>query len=131
MFNVGGGEILVILLVALIVLGPQRLPEAARTVGKVMGDLRKVSSGFQNEMRSAMNEISDTTTTTARRNVLQKDAPGAAGGVDDAIASVSGDAPPGANGKRQPSPSSGRPRRTRPLQAGDVPPKPGAPRRGS
>jgi sec-independent protein translocase protein TatB len=130
MFNVGGGELLVILLVALIVLGPQRLPEAARTIGKVMGDLRKVSSGFQNEMRSAMNEISDTTTTTARRNVLQKDAPEAAGGVDDAIASVSGDAPPGANGKGQPSPSGHRPRRTRPLQAGDVPPDPGAPRPG-
>jgi Tat protein translocase TatB subunit len=131
MFNVGGGELLVILLVALIVLGPQRLPEAARTIGKVMGDLRKVSSGFQNEMRSAMNEISDTTTTTARRNVLQKDAPAAAGGVDDAIASVSGEAPPSANGKGESSPSGRRPRRTRPLQAGDVPPDPGAPRPGS
>jgi Tat protein translocase TatB subunit len=131
MFNVGGGELLVILLVALIVLGPQRLPEAARTIGKVMGDLRKVSSGFQNEMRSAMNEISDTTTTTARRNVLQKDAPDAAGGVDDAIASVSGEAPPSTNGTGQSSPAARRPRRTRPLQAGDVPPDAGAPRPGS
>jgi Tat protein translocase TatB subunit len=130
MFNVGGGELLVILLVALIVLGPQRLPEAARTIGKVMGDLRKVSSGFQNEMRSAMNEVSDTTTTTARRNVLQKDAPGAAGEVNDAITSVSGEARPSTNGRRRPS-SAGRPRRTRPLQAGDVPPDAGPSRSGS
>jgi Tat protein translocase TatB subunit len=54
MFNIGGGEFLVILLVALIVLGPNRLPEAARQAGKVMGELRKISSGFQNELRTAI-----------------------------------------------------------------------------
>ena len=35
-FNLGGPEVLVILLLALIVLGPQRLPDAARQVGRVM-----------------------------------------------------------------------------------------------
>ena len=56
MFNVGGPEVLVILLLALIVLGPQRLPEAARQVGKFMGELRRMSSGFQQELRSAMDD---------------------------------------------------------------------------
>ena len=54
MFNIGGGELLVIMLIALIVLGPQRLPDAARQVGKTMGDLRRLSIGFQNEIRSAL-----------------------------------------------------------------------------
>lgn len=54
MFNVGGGELLVILLVALIVLGPQRLPDAARQVGRVMGDIRRISSGFQQELKDAL-----------------------------------------------------------------------------
>jgi sec-independent protein translocase protein TatB len=54
MFNVGGGELLVILLVALLVLGPQRLPGAARQVGRVMGDIRRISSGFQQELRDAL-----------------------------------------------------------------------------
>ena len=54
MFNVGGAELLVILLVALLVLGPQRLPGAARQVGKVMGDIRRISSGFQAELRDAL-----------------------------------------------------------------------------
>ncbi len=54
MFNVGGGELLVILLVALLVLGPQRMPGAARQVGRVMGDLRRISSGFQQELRDAL-----------------------------------------------------------------------------
>ena len=53
MFNVGGPEVLVILLVALIVLGPAQLPKAARQVGQVMNEIRKVSTGFQRELTSA------------------------------------------------------------------------------
>ena len=56
MLNVGGGEFLVILLVGLIVLGPQKLPEAARQIGRVMTELRKISSGFQQELRDALDE---------------------------------------------------------------------------
>jgi Tat protein translocase TatB subunit len=55
-FNIGGGEFLVIGLIALIVLGPSRLPDAARQVGKVMGDLRRVSAGFQDEIRTAFDD---------------------------------------------------------------------------
>ena len=58
MFNVGGAEMLVIMVVALVVLGPNRLPEAARQVGKWMGEIRRLSTGFQNEMRDAMSDIS-------------------------------------------------------------------------
>lgn len=53
MFNVGGPEVLVIFLVALIVLGPAQLPKAARQVGNVMSEIRKVSSGFQRELTTA------------------------------------------------------------------------------
>jgi sec-independent protein translocase protein TatB len=55
-FNIGAGEFLVILVIALVVLGPERLPEAIRKVGQVMGELRKLSAGFQDELRDAMNE---------------------------------------------------------------------------
>ena len=57
MFNVGGPEVLVILLVALIVLGPKELPRAVRSVGQVMGELRKISSGFQAELQSALDPL--------------------------------------------------------------------------
>ncbi|MEM9465747.1 MAG: twin-arginine translocase TatA/TatE family subunit [Actinomycetota bacterium] len=56
MGNLGGGEILVILFVALIVLGPNKLPEAARQVGRAVNEVRRISGGFQREMREAMNE---------------------------------------------------------------------------
>ena len=76
MFNVGGGEIIVIMLLALIVLGPQRLPDAARQIGKTMGELRRLSNGFQNEIRGALDSTDDDLNqVTARRNVLAKEAP--------------------------------------------------------
>jgi sec-independent protein translocase protein TatB len=53
-FNVGGGEILVILVVALIVLGPTQLPKAARQVGQAMTELKRISSGFQQELTHAL-----------------------------------------------------------------------------
>ena len=62
MGNVGGGEILVILLVALIFLGPEKLPEVARQLGKVMGEVRKVKDGFQREIRDAMRVIEESAT---------------------------------------------------------------------
>src|SRR3989304_4556407 len=41
MFDIGFSELVVIGLIALIVLGPKRLPEVARTAGKWMGQLRR------------------------------------------------------------------------------------------
>jgi Tat protein translocase TatB subunit len=55
-FNVGSPELLVILLVALIVLGPNKLPEVARQVGRAMGEIRRLSAGFQAELRDAMED---------------------------------------------------------------------------
>jgi sec-independent protein translocase protein TatB len=81
MFNIGGGELIVILLIALIVLGPQRLPDAARQLGKAMSDLRRLSSGFQNEMKQALETADDPKRIAARRNVLgREEVPPAADG---------------------------------------------------
>ena len=40
MFNVGPLELIVVLIVALIVLGPQRLPDVARSLGRGMREFR-------------------------------------------------------------------------------------------
>jgi len=52
--SLGPAEILVILIVALIVLGPNKLPGAARQVGKTLAEVRKWSQGFQDEIRTAI-----------------------------------------------------------------------------
>ena len=56
MFNLSGSEIVVILLLALVVLGPEKLPEAIRRFGRVYGELRRMSKGFQSEFKEAFDE---------------------------------------------------------------------------
>jgi sec-independent protein translocase protein TatB len=41
MFGMGMGELVVILIVALLVLGPDKIPDAAKAIGKTMRELRK------------------------------------------------------------------------------------------
>lgn len=62
MLNVSAVELLVILAVGLVVLGPQKLPGAARQVGRVLTELRRMASGFQAEMRDAFEEVTEADT---------------------------------------------------------------------
>lgn len=66
MFNVGGGEILVILVLGLIVLGPDKLPETARAIGKHLSTFKRMRDGFQNELRSAMDPLHDVVATVTK-----------------------------------------------------------------
>lgn len=52
MFGIGGTELLVILVVALVVLGPKSVPQIARTLGKAMGEFRRVSTEFQRTLNT-------------------------------------------------------------------------------
>ena len=52
--SLGPAEILVVLIVALIVLGPKRLPEAGRQLGKALAEIRHWSSSVQNEIRDVL-----------------------------------------------------------------------------
>lgn len=57
MFGLGTSEILVILLVALLVLGPQKLPGIARTLGKTLGEFRRVSTEFQRTLNAEVEMV--------------------------------------------------------------------------
>jgi sec-independent protein translocase protein TatA len=52
--SLGPAEIMVVLLVALIVLGPKRLPEAGRQVGRALAEVRRWSNTFRSELRSTL-----------------------------------------------------------------------------
>ena len=52
MFGIGSTELLVILLVALVVLGPKSLAGVSRTLGKAMGEFRRVSTDFQRTLNA-------------------------------------------------------------------------------
>ena len=53
MLNIGPQELLLILVVALVVVGPQRLPELSRSIGKALRSLRAA----QDEVRKTVNEV--------------------------------------------------------------------------
>ena len=56
MFNLSGSEMVFLLLLALIILGPEKLPDAVRRFGKGYAEFKKMSSGFQSELKSALDE---------------------------------------------------------------------------
>jgi len=82
-FNLGMGEITVILLLALIFLGPKKLPELASGLGKIIKDIRKATSDVKNEIqldeaiRKPFEELRDAVTLPPeelkRRDRLQKE----------------------------------------------------------
>ena len=53
MFGIGTGELLLLLVIALIVLGPERMPKVARDLGRMVGDLRRTSEELREEFMNA------------------------------------------------------------------------------
>jgi len=69
MFGIGMPEMILILAVALIVIGPKKLPDLARSLGKAMGEFKKATSDLKEsmqidtelkEVKSAFNDIGKT-----------------------------------------------------------------------
>jgi sec-independent protein translocase protein TatB len=60
--NISSTEIFVVLIVALIVLGPQRLPGAMKTAGKAYRDFKKMSTTVQNEINQVVNDTTSMVT---------------------------------------------------------------------
>jgi Tat protein translocase TatB subunit len=53
MFGIGIGELMLLLVIALIVLGPERMPKVARDLGRVIGELRRTSDELREEFLNA------------------------------------------------------------------------------
>ena len=61
MFGIGMPELLLILAVALIVLGPRRLPEIARALGKGLAEFRRATDELKEEFRQVEEEVEQST----------------------------------------------------------------------
>lgn len=65
MFNIGPEKLILLFIIALVVLGPTKLPDAARTAGKVIGELRRMSGSFREEVREVLADPHDMLTSAA------------------------------------------------------------------
>ena len=53
MFGIGTGELLLLLVIALIVLGPERMPKLARDLGRALAEFRRTSDELRTEFLNA------------------------------------------------------------------------------
>ena len=60
MFGIGFGEFVVILVIAMIVVGPERMPELARKVGNTVRDFRRMYDNLRSELGTDFDEIENT-----------------------------------------------------------------------
>lgn len=56
MFNLGFSEILLLGLIALIFIGPNQLPEVARTIGRLMNEFKRATSDFQDTITTQITD---------------------------------------------------------------------------
>lgn len=59
MFNIGFGELVIIGVVALIVIGPKQLPEVARVLGRLIGEFKKATEDLSGGLLDASKDVRD------------------------------------------------------------------------
>ena len=57
--QIGPLEILIVAVLALVVLGPEKLPEVARSIGKFMSEMRRVAHDVRTEFTTGLEEDTD------------------------------------------------------------------------
>lgn len=68
MFGIGMPELLLILALALIVLGPKKLPELARALGKGIAELRRATEEIKDEFRQMEDDLQDSSRDPATKH---------------------------------------------------------------
>ncbi len=56
-FDLGAGEIFMIILVIVVVFGPKQIPDIARSLGKTINEMKRASSDFKNEINKEVQRI--------------------------------------------------------------------------
>jgi sec-independent protein translocase protein TatA len=61
MFDIGGPELLVIILAVVVLFGPKKIPEVAQMIGKGMRKVKQAQAQFQSQLDELQNEVKTAT----------------------------------------------------------------------
>ena len=87
MFNMSGSEIIFLLIIGLVVLGPEKLPTALRKAGRLYGEFKRITTGAESEFRSTFAEpIREMQATANTYKSIFSDAAGGVAGAAKGIA---------------------------------------------
>jgi TatA/E family protein of Tat protein translocase len=109
-FNVGPLELVIVLVIALLVIGPKRLPEMGNSLGKTIREFRKASSDVTEAVSlepdskpAAQQAAAGSSTAPAAAGASTENAPAAP--VADEVEPAAGDPPPGAGSEAADQPA--------------------------
>ena len=87
MFNMSGSEIIFLLVIGLVVLGPEKLPTALRKAGRLYGEFKRITTGAESEFRTTFAEpIREMQATANTYKSIFSDAAGGVAGAAKVIA---------------------------------------------
>lgn len=110
MFNIGPLELMVILVIALLVVGPKRLPEVGRSIGRGLREFRKAQDEVQRSIRLSLDEEPPSVpmkggAASAKRGEEASDASPAKRGEEASDAAPPSEPPASQDGTRPPGPA--------------------------
>ncbi len=91
MFGVGIPELLVIMVIALIVIGPEKLPDIAKTLGKVFYEFKNVVDGVKTSMEEEQKDIEESLDSPVKTASIEKKGESLMQDYEDAILNKSKD----------------------------------------
>jgi sec-independent protein translocase protein TatB len=94
MFNLGAGEIAVIMIVALLLLGPDKLPELARGIGKFVREFRRQTDDVRGLVEREFYKMDQEVFAEEQAQAKRIEPPAPAEPVPPATASAEGELPP-------------------------------------